>query len=139
MDQRISLVTLAVDDLDRSRAFFEQGLGWRRSSASNADISFYQTGSSALAIFPRVALAADATVPMEGRGVTIACNGRSEADVDAMFAEAVAAGAEAVKPPHKTFWGGYSSYVAIPGSGHMLEIAHNPFFPMDEEGGIHLP
>ncbi len=153
MEQRISLITLGVDDLTAARAFFESGLGWRRAAVESEGIAFYQCDSIALALFGRRDLAADAGLetpdeaeaPKEAGGnpafqaVTIAWNGRSEAEVDSAFAQAVAAGAQPVKPPQRVFWGGYSSYVRIPGSPHLLEIAFNPGFELDGEGRICLP
>ncbi|MCC2111128.1 MAG: VOC family protein, partial [Hyphomicrobiales bacterium] len=111
MEQRLSLVTLGVDDLAAARVFFEAGLGWRPAAFDSDAIVFYQTGTAAIALFGREALAEDAGVAAAGHGfsgVTIAWNGHSEAEVDAGFAQAVAAGAEPVKPPQKVFWGGYS-------------------------------
>ena len=70
-------------------------------------------------------------------GITLAHNLRSEAEVDTLFAEMVAAGAMAVKTPRKVFWGGYSGYVADP-DGHLWELAHNPFFPLDAVGNVTL-
>ena len=139
MDQRISLVTLVVEDLGAARAFFEEGLGWRPSSASTDAAAFYQTGSMALALCSRDELARDVGEPLDGSGATLAVNLRSEPEVDAAFAEARAAGAEAVKPPKRAFWGGYSGYVRIPGAAHLLEIAFNPVFPLDENGAPRLP
>ncbi|PTW55790.1 hypothetical protein C8N35_112115 [Breoghania corrubedonensis] len=146
MDQRITLVTLGVDDLARTRAFFEEGLGWRRASVESEAIAFYQCDSMALALFGRKALAEDADLadnadahPDAFIPVSIAWNGHSEADVDRAFEEAVAAGAEPLKRPTRVFWGGYSSYVRIPGSGHLLEIAFNPGFALDEAGRVTLP
>ena len=71
-------------------------------------------------------------------GVALAHNVRSEAEVDDLYAEAVGAGARSVKPPRKTFWGGYSGYFADP-DGHLWEIAWNPFFPLDAAGNLRLP
>ncbi|WP_321505227.1 VOC family protein [Breoghania sp.] len=146
MEQRISLITLGVDDLATARAFFEAGLGWHRAAFESEKIAFYQCGSMALALFGRADLAADAGLDLpEGaddadfQAVTIAWNGRSEAEVDSVFEEAVAAGAQPLKSPHRVFWGGYSSYVRIPGSPHLLEIAYNPGVTLDQDGRICLP
>ncbi|NRG19439.1 VOC family protein [Rhizobiales bacterium] len=141
MEQRISLITLGVDDIAEARRFFEDGLGWRPTPFDSDEVAFYQTGSCVLGLFGREDLAKDAGVSPEGSGFTpfsIAWNGRSEAEVDAAFAKAVNAGAEAVKHPEKVFWGGYSGYVRIPG-GHLMEIAYNPFWEMGEDGAIKLP
>lgn len=134
MDQRLSLITLGVDDLARSRAFFEQGLGWTPASASEG-VCFYQLPGLALGLFGREDLAQDAKRPIDGRfsGVTIAINGRSRQEVDAMFAEALAAGATAVKAPEEVFWGGYSGYFADL-DGHTWEVAHNPGCTIHADG-----
>ena len=140
MQQRLSLITLGVSDLARSRAFYE-ALGWRASSASQGDVVFFQLNGLALSLYPRAALAADVRTPDSKpgfSGVTLAHNLSSEANVDALYARMTAAGAAGVKKPEKAFWGGYSGYVADP-DGHLWEIAHNPFFPLDERGDLHLP
>jgi len=127
----LSLVTLGVADVGRSTAFYE-ALGWRRSSASDADdITFFQLGSVVLAVYGASHLADDAVqpAPIAGfRGVTLAINLVSPAEVDRVFAEWVAAGAVPVKQPVEVSWGGYSSYVADP-DGHLWEIAFNPYSP----------
>lgn len=138
--QRLTMVTLGVTDLARSTAFYE-ALGWRRSSASQDTVTFFSMQGSALGLFGRDALAGDAGVDGDGSGfraVTIALNCDSRDEVDAVFDEWVAAGAEPVKRPEAVFWGGYSSYVADP-DGHLWEIAHNPYAPNDESGRMHLP
>lgn len=140
IDRRISLITLGVSDVQRSTAFYEK-LGWTRSSASQEAVTFIQLKGTVLALFSRSALAADAgvedTVPGFS-GVTLAHNVSSPAGVDAVIRYAVSCGARLVKPPETVFWGGYSGYVADP-DGHLWEIAHNPFFPLDEQGHVQLP
>lgn len=141
MEQRLSIVTLGVDDVAETRRFFEEGLGWRAAAYDSEDIAFFDMGGTVLALFGRQALAEDAGVTDDAgsfAAVTIAWNGRDEAEVDAAFKEALAAGAEAVKTPQKVFWGGYSGYVRIPG-GHLLEIAHDPFSALDAAGRLQLP
>lgn len=140
MEPRISLVTLGVADLPRSRAFYE-ALGWRASPASQPEIVFFQANGLALALFGRAALAEDAEVedrPSGFSGVALAHNVRSEDEVDRVYAAAVAVGAQAVKLPRKTHWGGYSGYFADP-DWHLWEVAFNPFFPLDEIGNLRLP
>jgi len=137
--QRMTMVTLGVADLARSTAFYES-LGWHRSSASQDTITFFAMEGSALGLFGREALADDAGVDATGAGfraVSIALNCDSRDEVDAVYADWVAAGAEPVKPPEAVFWGGYSSYVADP-DGHLWEIAHNPYAPNDEFGRMPL-
>ncbi|NBN62953.1 VOC family protein [Pannonibacter tanglangensis] len=141
MQQRLSLITLAVEDLAVSRRFFEQGLGWTASAGSQDGIAFYQLPGLALALYPRASLARDigAEIPAGAQsGVTLGWNGHSEAEVDAAYAQALAAGATAVVPPEKVFWGGYSGYVRTP-DGHLLEVAFNPFWPLAEDGSLRLP
>lgn len=140
MEQRISIVTLAVDNIEETRAFFESGLGWVKAGGAD-DVAFYQTGGSILGLYARTSLekeiGRDLSKDTLG-GMTIAWNGLSEAEVDGAYAQAVAAGATPVKAPEKVYWGGYSSYVEIPG-GHLMEIAYNPFWPIDANGNISIP
>lgn len=137
---QIHIVTLGVNDLSRARRFYE-ALGWKASSTSNENIVFLKGGSGVLALYGRTALAEDALaedLPNGFSGVTLARNARSKAEVDAWFAEALAAGARAVKPPQEAFWGGYSSYIADP-DGHLWEFAFNPYFVFDDHGNLALP
>ncbi len=140
MEPRVSIITLGVADLAQSRAFYE-ALGFRASSASQGDIVFFQAGGLGLALYPRGALAEDATVEAAGagfRGVTIAHNVRAKEDVSAVLAEAQAAGGQVVKPAQDVFWGGHSGYFADP-DGHLWEVAWNPFLPLEEDGALKLP
>jgi uncharacterized protein len=134
---RISIITLGVADLARATAFYES-LGWTRSSASMPTITFFEMQGSILGLYEWSALADDAKVPSEGsgfRGVALALNLASTAEVDSVFAEWLEAGASSVVEPHKAFWGGYSSYVADP-DGHLWEIAHNPYARLDDDGRL---
>lgn len=140
MEQRISLVTLGVADLDRSRAFYER-LGWRRSVANAEGVAFFQAGGMVLSLYPRVELAKDAKLPAAGEGfggIALAYNARTREEVDAVLAEAVAAGATLLKAAKDAFWGGYSGYFADP-DGFPWEVAWNPSFPIAEDGSLHLP
>jgi len=138
MDQRISLVTLGVIDLGRARAFY-QAMGWREAPAPAADVAFFQAGGMVLGLWDRVSLAADSAVRDAGGwgGVTLAHNVGTPADVDAVIAEARAAGAVIGREPGATFWGGYSA-VFIDPDGHPWEVAHNPGWPLGPDGGITL-
>ena len=134
--QRITLITLGVADLARARGFYET-LGWVAHDA-NEGIAFYRMGGFALALFGRDALAADQGRPdaILGTGaVTLAQNFPDREGVDDAFAQALAAGASALKSPEPVFWGGYSGYFADP-DGHVWEVAHNPFWPLDAEGWL---
>ncbi len=140
MQPRLSLVTLGVSDLAKSRAFYE-AWGWKASSASQPSVVFFQANGLALALFGRADLAKDAGVEDKPTGfaaVTLAYNACSKAEADEVYAQAIAAGAKAIKPLHDVFWGGYSGYVADP-DGHLWEIAWNPSFPLDEQGHLFLP
>ena len=140
MEQRVSIVTLGVTELARSREFYER-LGWKKSGASSEAIVFFQAGGMALALYPRGELAKDANVPAEGSGfggVTIAYNARSHDEVNAVLAEAERAGAKILKPAQEAFWGGFSGYFADP-DGFLWEVAWNPFFAIAEDGAVKLP
>lgn len=136
--QRVTLITLGVDDLARSRAFYE-ALGWVPAAAQEG-VVFYQIHGAVLGLFGRAALAEDQGRAGERLGtgaMTLAQNFPSEAEVDAAWEAAVAAGAEALKKPEKVFWGGYSGYYADP-DGHVWEVAMNPFWPLEEDGSLNI-
>ena len=140
MEPRLSFVTLGVADVVISRKFYE-ALGFKASAASEAGVAFFDAGGVVLALFGREALAEDAEAVLAPPGrtnVALAHNVGSEAEVDRVLSEAVAAGAKLLKPGQKAFWGGYSGYFADP-DGHIWEIAHNPFMPLDENGRVTLP
>ena len=140
MEQRVSIITLGVADLERSRAFYER-LGWRRSMAQTEGIVFFQAGSIALALYPRNELAKDAHVTSDGQGfsgITLAYNGRTRAEVDSVLNEAAAAGAKIVKPAEEAFWGGYSGYFSDL-DGFLWEVAWNPGFAIAEDGSVRIP
>jgi catechol 2,3-dioxygenase-like lactoylglutathione lyase family enzyme len=128
---RISLITLGVSDLDRSRSFYAQGLGLPLRPESNETVAFFATQGTLLAVWPRSELANDAGVAVEGsgfQGFSLAHNVGSKPEVDEVIATAVAAGGKQVKPPQDTFWGGYAGYFADP-DGFLWEVAWNPFMP----------
>jgi catechol 2,3-dioxygenase-like lactoylglutathione lyase family enzyme len=138
MEQRLSVVTLGVADLDRAQAFYE-ALGWRRGN-SHADVAFFQLNGIVLSLFSREHLAADAQVDAGGggfSGISLAYNARSREDVDAALAEAERAGARILKPARDVFWGGYSGYFADP-DGHLWEVAWNPEWELSPEGAVRL-
>ncbi len=140
MAQRISIITLGVDNLNISREFYEC-LDWRRSMANTEGIVFFQTGGMALALFPRGELAKDANIPPEGHGfsgMTLAYNTRSREEVDSLLAQAQAAGARILKPGQEASWGGYSGYFSDP-DGFLWEVAWNPYFSMAPDGSLRLP
>ena len=137
MEQRLSLVTLGVSDLDAARAFYER-LGWKR-TGEDLDVVFFQVGGMVLALWSRAQLAEDSTVEDSGGwgGVTLAHNVRSAAEVDAVLAEARAAGARIGREGAETFWGGYSG-VFIDPDGHPWEVAHNPGWTIEDDGTLRI-
>jgi uncharacterized protein len=144
MEQRISLVTLGVTDLARSREFYER-LGWRRSMKRSEGIVFFQTGGMAMALYPRNELAKDANIEASPAlenpqflGITLAYNARTRNEVDSVLAGAKNAGAKILKPAQEAFWGGYSGYFADP-DGFLWEVAWNPQFAIAADGSIRIP
>jgi catechol 2,3-dioxygenase-like lactoylglutathione lyase family enzyme len=138
MKQRVSVVTLGVSDLERSRRFYE-ALGWETGAEAGADVVFFQAGEMVLALWDRGSLATDSAVsdsPGWG-GVTLALNLGTPAEVDAAIEEARGAGAVIGREPAATFWGGYSG-VFIDPDGHPWEIAHNPHWGLSGDGGVLL-
>jgi len=138
MEQRVSLVTLGVRDLARARAFYE-ALGWRTNAAPGDEVVFFQAGGMIIALWGRAELAEDSGVEDSGGwgGITLAHNVRSPAEVDAVIAEAEAAGATVTRPGAATFWGGYSGAFTDP-DGHAWEVAHNPHWTLAEDGSVSL-
>lgn len=156
MEQRISLITLGVTDLDRAAAFYDR-MGWRRSVSQAQGVVFYQIGPLAVALFPRADLAADAlgasnhkdggsaadagvAEPPTGSypPVALGYNTRTADEVDEVLANARAAGGTVVKPAQQAFWGGYSGYFADP-DGFLWEVAHNTGFALADDGSLLLP
>lgn len=140
MQPRITLITLGVADLAKARAFYE-GWGWKRSSASQPEVAFYQANGLALALWGRGELAKDANVidtPKGFGGIALSYNAHSKVEADSVYAAAIAAGAKVLKPLQDVFWGGYSGYFSDP-DDHLWEVAWNPAFPIDEEGHMFLP
>jgi len=138
MKQRLSLVTLGVSDVARARAFYE-ALGWKTGAEPGDDVVFFQSGGMIVALWGRDQLAEDSGVTDSGGwgGVTLAHNVGSPAEVDAVIAEAEAAGATIARPGAETFWGGYSGAFIDP-DGHPWEVAHNPHWTLGEDGSIKL-
>jgi predicted lactoylglutathione lyase len=138
--QRVTLLTLGVADLACSRRFYGQ-LGWQAHDGSTDGVLFYQLHGMVLALFGLEDLARDqgrAGAALGTGAVTLAQNFTTEAEVDAAYEAALAAGATALKRPEKVFWGGYSGYWADP-DGHVWEVAMNPFWPLAGDGSLTLP
>ena len=138
--QRVSLITLGVADLGRSRQFYTD-LGWTPKDEVPGEVVFYQLDGSVLGLFGLEPLAKDQGRPEATLGtgaVTLAQNFRNETEVDAAYAKALSVGATPLKEPEKVFWGGYSGYYADP-DGHPWEVAFNPFWELDADGQQILP
>jgi uncharacterized protein len=138
MEQRISLVTLGVGDVARSRDFYHS-MGWSESPASMDDVAFFQAGGIVFALWSRASLAEDSVVEDLGGwgGVTLAYNTRSREEVDQVIEEARKAGGRIGREPAETFWGGYSG-VFIDPDGHPWEVAHNPGWEITDDGSVRL-
>jgi predicted lactoylglutathione lyase len=137
MEQRLSLVTLGVADLQKSLSFYE-ALGWKRGN-KHPEVVFFQLNGTVLALWSRAALAADTNVEDAGGfgGVVLAYNARYREEVDSVIAEARRAGGRILKSPADTFWGGYSGHFADP-DGHPWEVAWNPEWELDAAGNVKL-
>jgi predicted lactoylglutathione lyase len=138
VEHRLTLVTLGVADLARSRTFYE-ALGWRSDAAPDDDVVFFQSGGMVVALWSRERLAEDSCVVDGGGwgGVTFAHNVRSPEEVDSVIETARAAGAEIGREPAATFWGGYSGIFIDP-DGHPWEVAHNPHWTIEPDGSVRL-
>jgi catechol 2,3-dioxygenase-like lactoylglutathione lyase family enzyme len=137
MEQRVSLITLGVGDLERARAFYE-ALGWQVTAAPE-DVVFFQAGGLVVALWGRERLAEDSGVEDAGGwgGVTLAHNVRDPREVELVIEQARQAGARIAREPATTFWGGYSGVFVDP-DGHPWEIAHNPGWTIERDGSIRL-
>jgi uncharacterized protein len=138
MKQRVSLITLGVRDLGRSRSFYE-ALDWSTNAKPDDDVVFFQCGDMVVALWDRARLAEDSCVEDTGGwgGAALALNFGSPAEVDEVLEVARAAGATIGREPAETFWGGYSGVFLDP-DGHPWEIAHNPNWTVTEDGGTRL-
>lgn len=134
MKPRITMITLGVDDLDRAVRFYRDGLGLATpgivgTAFEHGAVAFFKLQAGLeLALWPRASLAHDAALARSPPGTTDTClahNVASRADVDAVMAQAKAAGAVIVKPARDTFWGGYAGYFQDPDQ-HLWEVAWNP-------------
>ena len=138
--QRVTLITLGVDDLERAKVFYG-AMGWTPTREMEGQVVFYQINGMALGFFSKEGLAKEQHRPLAELGtgaVTLAQNMTSREEVNATFARAIAAGATPLAPPAPMAWGGYSSYYADP-DGHVWETAHNPFWELNPDGSLTLP
>ena len=139
MESRISLLTLAVRDLARSKEFYE-ALGFKTTWAVEKGVIFFKTQGTVLALYPYPDLVKDIGVAGEGigfGGITIAHNTREKSEVDEIMEKVRGAGGKIVKQPTEAFWGGYSGYFADP-DGHLWEVAWGAF-PFKADGSLDIP
>lgn len=138
MEQRVSVITLGVRDIERAVAFY-RALGWEPAADEHDDVFFFQASGLVFALWGRDQLAGDSAVTDGGGwgGVTLAHNVRSPAEVDAVVEQARTAGARIGREPAAAFWGGYSGVFLDP-DGHPWEVAHNPGWALDEDGSVSL-
>jgi uncharacterized protein len=140
MKPRIIVITIGVDDLDRSVRFYRDGLGLPTKGIVGKEfeygaVAFFDLeGGLKLAVWPRSSISRDtvlAVTPASPTEFTLGHNVRSEAEVDAVMRQARAAGAKIVKQAQKTFWGGYAGYFQDP-DGHLWEVVFNPAMLPDD-------
>jgi predicted lactoylglutathione lyase len=138
MDQRLSLITLGTEDLQRARAFYE-ALGWHTNAEPDDDVVFFQAGGMVVALWDRERLAEDSGVANSAGwgGITLAYNVSSPAEVDEVVTAAGEAGGTITRPAGETFWGGYSG-VFCDTEGHPWEVAHNPHWTVNDDGTVSL-
>ena len=137
MEPRISIITIAVDDLDRAVRFYE-AMGLKRHAGITDGVAFFQMGGAILGLFPRKSARGGFRRQVRQQApsaIYLAYNTRSDAEVDEVLAAAETAGGRIVKPAQRAFWGGWYGYFADT-DGHVWEVAHNPAFPIDAEGNI---
>jgi catechol 2,3-dioxygenase-like lactoylglutathione lyase family enzyme len=140
MRQKLNLITLGVDDFERSLNFYEKGLGWKRSDKSMDGLALFPLGGIVLALHPRQELAEDATLkyqPTQFSGLTISYNAKTQQEVDDVLKIVEKLGATIIKPAQKVYWGGYSGYFKDL-DGHLFEVAYNPFWELDENNNLKL-
>ena len=139
MRQKLNLITLGVDDFDKSVDFYEK-LGWVKSGKSLDDLALFPLGGIIMALHPRNELEKDTTLqykPTPFSGLTISYNAKSEKEVDDVMQQVAELGATIVKRAQKVYWGGYSGYFKDL-NGHLFEVAFNPFWELDENDDIQL-
>ncbi len=136
MEQRVSLITLGVADLEAAAGFYE-ALGWRREETEETGIVVFNLLGQVLGLYPKASMAADMGLEVDQiggfSGTILGFNVRNKAEVTEIFEKAIAAGGRELKAPHDIFWGGHSAFIADL-DGHIWELAHNPFSPPREDG-----
>jgi predicted lactoylglutathione lyase len=139
VEQRVSLVTLGVDDYARAKKFYE-ALGWSP-ALDIEETGFYQANGVILVLWGRNKLADDMGISDDGArwsGIALAHNVSSREEVHHVIERARANGAEITREPAETFYGGYAGAFRD-FDGHAWEVAHNPGFGLDDDGNVVLP
>ncbi len=140
MKPRLNIVTLGVKNLQKSKNFYQEALGWEPTKDSDDKIVFFNQGGIILGLYPIDKLAEDAMLPPERSGfsgITLAINVDSKDALDKLFNTIVEKGGKTLVEPRDTFWGGYDAYFTDP-DGHPWEIAWAPFWKFDEQGSLVL-
>lgn len=140
MRQKLNLITFGTHDFERSVAFYEKGLGWKKSDKSMEGLALFPLGGITLALHPMKDLEEDATLkyqPSGFYGMTLSYNAKSEQEVDDVLRRVLELGATQVKPAQKVHWGGYSGYFKDL-DGYLIEVAFNPFWELDSRDNLIL-
>ncbi len=142
MEQRLSMITLGVADLERAIAFYQDVVGWK-AAPGPSEIAFFDLGGLVFSLYPLDAMAKDMNAARDDRvhsayqGFALAHNARSKEEVDSIFSRLKARGATIVKAPEEVFWGGYSGYFSDP-DGHCWEVAYNPHWAIGKDGRVSM-
>lgn len=140
MEPRISIITLGVEDLERSYRFYHMGLGFPTTRKPDSGIIFLQTRGTCLALYPAEKLATDISPDFPKKrsrfnGITLAHNTRTKDEVQELLEHAEEAGGKIEKPAQKTSWGGYGGYFSDP-DGYIWEVAWADFWEFREDGSL---
>ncbi len=142
MEQRLSMITLGVANLERAVAFYENVVGWK-AAPSPSEIAFFDLGGLVFSLYPHDYMAKDMNAALDDsgdfayRGFALAHNARSKEEVDSIFSRLKDNGATIVKEPEDVFWGGYSGYFSDP-DGHSWEVAYNPHWVIQKDGRVSM-
>jgi uncharacterized glyoxalase superfamily protein PhnB len=142
MEQRLSMITLGVADLERAVEFYERVVGWTAVEAPPG-IAFFDLGGIVFSLYPHADLAKDINVEPSNslnaayQGFALAHNVESEEAVDAIFSHLKDNGAKILKEPEHVFWGGYSGYFSDL-DGHSWEVAYNPHWAITDDGRVSM-
>lgn len=141
MESRISIVTLAVDDIERAREFYTEGLGFKTDAVPGEEMIFLKTNGTILGLYPLARFAEElpgqSVLRGDFSGITLAHNVQEKHEVLSVLDQARSAGAKIVKEASDTFWGGFSGYFRDP-DGYYWEVAWAPFFNYDERGNLKI-